>query len=88
LFANAPNPFRESTSIGYSLPWESEVELRVYDVLGRVVATLESGTRGAGRHSLEWNARGEDGQPVAAGIYFYELNAGGTSETRKMIRLE
>ncbi len=88
LFANAPNPFRESTSIGYSLPWESEVELRVYDVLGRVVTTLESGARGAGSHTVEWNARDEDGGPVVPGIYFYELSAGGATETRKMIRLE
>ncbi len=88
LRANVPNPFIESTSIAYSLPEASEVALRVYDVVGRVVMTLDRGSKSAGDHTVTWNARDENGRTIVPGIYFYELQAGTASITRKMIRLE
>ncbi len=76
-----PNPFRGSTVIHYALPEASTVSLKVFNVLGQQVATLVSGTVGPGYHSMDWNARDHAGRPVAAGIYFYRLEATGL-ETR------
>jgi hypothetical protein len=58
LYGGAPNPFRDASTISYSLPARVDVELRVVDVRGRVVRTLESGAKEAGEHRVEWNGRG------------------------------
>jgi hypothetical protein len=81
-----PNPFREFTTISYALPRESQVDLRVYDVAGRVVNTLANGSKPAGRHTLEWHGEDRDGEKVAAGIYFCELRAGEERVTKKIVR--
>ena len=84
LSQNYPNPFNPATAIHYQLPYESQVHLSVYNMLGREVATLVNGTQEAGYKSAEWNANG-----VASGVYFYKLEAaaGGKSfmQVRKMI---
>lgn len=87
LEQNYPNPFNPSTRIRYALPAESRVTLKVFDVLGREIATLVDGIQSAGYKEVEWDAR----QPksghntLGGGIYFYKLTAGGVSETRKML---
>jgi hypothetical protein len=89
LSQNYPNPFNPSTVIRYGLPEQSSVTLRVYDMLGRTVATLVEADRQAGYHQVTWNAG------VPSGIYFYRLVAvslGGArtsfEEHRKMILLK
>jgi hypothetical protein len=74
LAQNAPNPVRSSTSIGFSLPKPSTVSLAVYDVAGRLVRELASGTWGAGVHSVSWNGADASGAPAAGGVYLYRLS--------------
>lgn len=87
LRGGAPNPFRDASSISYSLPAAATVELRVLDVRGRLVRIVESGIRGAGQHRAEWDGRDRTGRPAAPGLYFAELRAGGQSVTRKLVRV-
>ena len=86
LQQNAPNPFHPATTIRFDLPRQARVSLRVYDVAGRMVRSLVDGaTLEAGRHEAAWNGRSESGSAVSAGLYFYRLQAGSFSETRRMV---
>jgi len=86
---NHPNPFNPSTMIRYSLPEAAAVTLRVYDVQGRLVRTLASNlSKPAGVHEIEWNGADNAGRPVPSGVYFYRLNAGGETLTRKAVLLK
>jgi uncharacterized protein YfaQ (DUF2300 family) len=80
LEQNYPNPFNPSTTIRYQLPVASEVKLEVYDVLGKKVATLVSERQAAGYYQYVWNANG-----LTSGVYFYRLQAGTFTQTKKMI---
>lgn len=68
LNQNYPNPFNPSTSINFGLPQRSSVELNVYDLLGRKVATLFTGTKAAGSHTIQFDASN-----LSSGIYLYQL---------------
>ncbi|MFQ3596745.1 MAG: T9SS type A sorting domain-containing protein [Chloroherpetonaceae bacterium] len=83
LAQNYPNPFNPSTRIAYQIPKTSEVQLKVYDVLGREVETLVSGVQQAGRYEVVFNA-----SRLASGIYFYRLQAGGVSQTMRMVMVK
>jgi hypothetical protein len=85
LGQNQPNPFRQSTVIGFALPVQSDVTLRVFDVSGRVVATLARGSYDSGYHTVHWSGRDERGRTVNTGVYIYTIEAGGFSAMRKMI---
>ena len=80
LQQNHPNPFNPGTTIEYSIPQLSTVEIKVLDVLGREVVTLLSEEKPAGAYTVRWNADG-----VASGVYFYRLQAGGLVQARKML---
>ena len=80
LSQNYPNPFNPATSISYQLSGVNFVTLKVFDPLGREVATLASGTRERGKHMVVWNARA-----MSSGVYFYRLTAGDRTETKKLI---
>lgn len=82
LKQNYPNPFKTSTNISFSIPSESYVSLKIYDRLGREVATIFSEESSAGYYSREWNTAN-----IPSGIYFYKLQAGSFSETKKLILL-
>ncbi len=79
LEQNYPNPFNPSTVIRYQIPEVSQVMLKVFDLLGREVATLVNEAKEPGTFSVQWNASG-----VASGVYLYRLQVGGFVETRKM----
>jgi hypothetical protein len=83
LFQNYPNPFNPSTRISFSLPSKSFVSLKVFDVLGREEATVVSEELAAGTYTRQWNA-----SSLPSGIYFYHLQAGSFSETKKCILLK
>jgi hypothetical protein len=83
LEQNYPNPFNPSTVMSYQLPVASNVSLKVYDVLGREVATLVNGRQEAGRYSVSFNAAS-----FASGVYFYRLQAGNFVQTKKMIMVK
>jgi hypothetical protein len=80
LEQNYPNPFNPSTTIRYQLPVASEVKLEVYDVLGKKIATLVNERQSAGSYQVVWNASG-----LSSGTYFYRLQAGTFTQTKKMI---
>jgi hypothetical protein len=93
LFQNFPNPFNPKTVISYELPVMSRASLKVYDLLGREVATLVNEIKPAGSYSVGWNAQG-----MPSGVYFYRLSAvpsaggrngrpGSFTETKKLILL-
>jgi leucyl aminopeptidase len=80
LEQNYPNPFNPATEIPYQLSAGSRVTVKVYDLLGREVATLAEGWREAGRYSVRWDARG-----AASGVYLCRLQWEGGSQTRRMV---
>jgi predicted GH43/DUF377 family glycosyl hydrolase len=82
LAQSFPNPFNPGTAITYQLPVAIDVKLKVFDELGREVATLVDGRQTAGTHSVRFNAAG-----LSSGVYFYRLEAGQFTETKKMILL-
>jgi hypothetical protein len=83
LSQNYPNPFNPSTVIRYQLPVIGFVTLKVYDILGREIATLVNEEKPAGEYEVEFN-----GSNLPSGIYFYQLKAEQYSETKKMILLK
>jgi len=87
LAQNYPNPFNPHTTMRFSLPERRIVQIRVYDVSGRLVAILADRSYPAGPHSVEWDGISRSGQPAASGIYFYRLQAGQDTATRKMLLL-
>jgi hypothetical protein len=80
LGQNYPNPFNPSTTIEYSIPKNSVVSLKIYDMLGKEVATLTDRYQEAGTYIVNWNA-----SHLSSGVYFYKLSAGSFIETKKMI---
>ena len=72
---NYPNPFNPTTNIAFNVPADANVSVRVYDMLGREVATLVDGYHSAGRFITTWDATNSLGQTVASGIYLYRMDA-------------
>ena len=88
LRPNFPNPFNPQTTIAYSVPRAGRVTLQVFDVAGRLVATLFDGDRAAGRHTASWGGRDAAGVAVGSGVYFVRLEAGGVVRTQKVVLLK
>ncbi|MBI5868755.1 MAG: T9SS type A sorting domain-containing protein, partial [candidate division Zixibacteria bacterium] len=88
LDANYPNPFNPSTTINFSLRAASRIELRIHNILGQAVRDLFSGELDSGRHTIEWDGRDNNGNPVTSGVYFYTLRTNSSEETRKMLLLK
>ena len=84
LHGNSPNPFATTTSIAFSLPRETPVQLRVYDLAGRRVRNVLERPLGPGRHQVVWDGRDESGRRVAHGIYMLRLQAGELQAHRKL----
>jgi hypothetical protein len=87
LLANRPNPFTPQTRIAFQLPGQGDVRLCVLDLQGRVVRTLVDGPLAAGHYDVIWDGADGGGRPQPAGIYFYRLEDGATSQVRKMTLL-
>ena len=86
LHQNYPNPFNPSTQISFDVPEGSElVRLNIYNILGKKVSTLINNVVNPGRHKVEWNAKDNEGNPVASGIYFYELSSSSFTARKKML---
>ena len=83
LGQNYPNPFNPTTQISYSIPVKGYVSLKVYNILGEEVATLISGVQPSGDHVITFNAI-----KYASGVYFYRLQSGNFSDTKKLILIK
>ncbi|MEP7145480.1 MAG: T9SS type A sorting domain-containing protein [bacterium] len=81
LEQNYPNPFNPSTSINFSIPFSSKVTLKVFDALGKEVATLVDEFKSAGNYSAKYTAASN----LTSGIYFYTLTSGNFTETKKLM---
>lgn len=88
LFQNYPNPFEQDTKIGFALDREGPVELRVYDIAGKLVRTIIDRPMAPGLHSEVWDGRDGAGNRVASGIYFYRLRMGQRVVTKKAVLLK
>ena len=88
LQQNYPNPFNASTTLTYSVPWESRVRLSVVDLQGHEVAVLADGLRERGRHEVSWNGRDWLSRPLPSSVYFFRMSSGGFTQTRKLLLLK
>lgn len=88
LGQNAPNPFNPTTEIRFALPNTAVADLRIYDAAGRLVRTLAGGSFDAGDHAVRWDGRGEGGEDLAAGIYYYELTTAAGKQSKKAVLLK
>jgi hypothetical protein len=88
LLANHPNPFHPITTIDFTLPAKTSVDLSIYDATGRRVRTLARGERIAGPHSAVWDGTDENGRDVAAGVYLARLETPAAVRTQKMVLLK
>jgi len=89
LEQNYPNPFNPSTKINYSIPVNSFVQLKIYDLLGREVAILVNEEKQAGVYEVEFNSQQTtDNKQLPSGVYYYQLKAGEFIQTRKMLLLK
>lgn len=88
LRQNSPNPFNPRTEIAFGLREPSDCVLRVYDVGGRLVATLLDELRGPGTHRVEWDGRTDAGTEAGTGVYLYRLETELGTSQRKMLLLK
>jgi hypothetical protein len=82
VYQNYPNPFNATTTIKYDLPIDAHVTLKLYDVLGREVATLVDEQTKGGYHAVQFQAT-----RLSSGVYFYRIRAGAFAETKKLLLL-
>ncbi len=92
LRQNYPNPFNPETAISYRLSPKGQaanslVTIKVYDILGREIATLINEKKAAGEYQVRWDGQNSAGQPVASGVYVYRIVAGDRVQSRKMLLL-
>lgn len=86
---NYPNPFNLQTQIQFVLAHESEVTVKVFNILGREVKTLaQSKQMSKGSHKIEWNGEDNFGNVVPSGMYLYQVQAGNSVMTKKMSLLK
>lgn len=83
LSQNYPNPFNPTTTINYSIPKESFVTIKIYDVVGKEVAVIVNENKSAGSYSIEFDA-----SKLVSGIYFYRMQTGNFIETKKLILIK
>jgi hypothetical protein len=88
LRQNAPNPFTGATRIAFDLPEAADVEVRIFDVSGRMVRSLDEGRLTAGRYEALWDGKDTGGRDVASGIYFYRLETAKYSATKRMFLMK
>jgi hypothetical protein len=88
LEQNFPNPFNPSTTVSYSVPKTSQVNVMVYDLLGNLVKTLVNESKLAGSYEVTWDATNDQGSVVPTGNYILKMVAGDFSQTRKMTLLK
>ena len=87
LNQNYPNPFNPETTIEYGLPRASHIEIIIFNLQGKKIATVIKNYQAAGFHQVEWDGNDEHGLPVTSGVYLYQLKAGDFTSVKKMLLL-
>lgn len=88
LDQNFPNPFNPSTVISYQVSTVCQVQLKIFDSLGREIAALVNEEKTPGKYQVSWDGEDKNGNKVPSGIYFYRMTAGNYSLTKKMLLLK
>jgi hypothetical protein len=88
LSQNYPNPFNPSTNIKYQIAYKSYVILKVYDILGREIATLVNEEQKAGTYETQFSINQFSNNQIPSGVYFYKLFTDGFTETKKMLLIK
>ena len=88
LYQNHPNPFNPVTQIRYQLSISSHVKIAVYNTMGKIVKTLANEYQTAGFRNVKWDGKNNNKQKVSTGVYFYSIQSGEFSSTKKMILLD
>ena len=88
LLGNSPNPFNPVTTIHFSLTEATHVNIEIYNLKGQKVKTFVNGTLEAGNHSMVWNGKDNNNRDVPSGVYFYKMQSGKYTSTKKMIMLK
>jgi photosystem II stability/assembly factor-like uncharacterized protein len=88
LAQNHPNPFNPSTFIEFEIARSHPVQLKIFNARGQLIRTLLDEQLQAGSHRIQWNGCDDEGNNVASGVYFYQLQAGINTQTRKMMLLQ
>ena len=83
LNSNYPNPFNPETTISFSIPEESNVELTIFNIKGQKVKTLINSSLDKGNHSIIWNGKNEHNKSVASGVYFYKFDVNDKTKSIK-----
>jgi len=85
LSQNYPNPWNPETRIKYGLPEQSDINLIIYNIMGRKIKEWNISNQNPGWHELVWNGTNNNGQSVSTGVYIYSLQAGDFIDTKKMV---
>ena len=85
LAQNYPNPFNPDTKISYALPNDCHVKMTIYNLLGQKIKVLVDEHQTAGTKDVYWNGKDDNGKEVASGVYFYKLDAGEFTWSRRML---
>ncbi len=88
LAQNYPNPFNPETKISYALPKDCHVKLTIYNMLGQKIKVLVDEHQTAGHKNVHWDGKDYKGNEVASGIYFFRIEAGGLTQSKKMVILK
>jgi hypothetical protein len=88
LSQNYPNPFNPSTTIRYAIPYQSDVVLKIYNILGEEVITLINESQTAGNKTILWDGKDNNGIAVSSGVFIYRLKAGNKVMSKKMLFLK
>lgn len=88
LSQNYPNPFNPTTSIRYDIPVQSQVTLKIYDGLGRLIKTLVNEVNDPGKYRVIWNGKNDENQSVSSGFYICKIKAGNFVNIKKMLLLK
>jgi hypothetical protein len=88
LHQNYPNPFNPETTIEFYLPYSTEVQLEIFNILGQKIRTLAADRKIAGVHQVKWDGNDDTGREVTSGFYIYQLKAGDHINSKKMLLLK
>ena len=88
IHQNFPNPFNPTTTIQYELLNDSKLNITIFDMLGNIVNELYDGFQTSGNKNIKWDARNSSGDIVSAGIYFYKIQVGNSTQVKRMMLLK